>query len=63
MFTKEYFQDRIDSLIINKKISNKKPRNLDPYSVTDGTKEIDCNHLRTHHHDKLLNTPVKDIAT
>ena len=27
------------------------------------TKEIDYNLLHIHHHDKLLNTPVNDIAT
>ena len=38
--TKEYLQDRINTLIINEKISNKTNRNLDSYSVSDDTKEI-----------------------
>ena len=36
---------------------------MDSYSVTDDTKEVDCDLLRSHRHENFLNTPIKDTGT
>ena len=58
--TKEYNQDRINTVIINEKISNKKSRNLDSYSVTDDTRDV----LQSFTYSwlwQILNTFLADI--
>ena len=53
--------NRINALLIDQKILNKRNRNLDPYYVSENTSPDNNNFSETPHNNILFNTSPDDV--